>query len=89
MNKAGLIDAVQAKLGGTRADAERAVATVLDEIKKGLQNDGQVQLVGFGTFLVKQRAARTARNPRTGAPVSVPASRTVGFKVGKALKESV
>lgn len=89
MNKAELVDAVHAKLGGTRTDAEKALSTVLEEVTAGLQKDGSVALVGFGTFVVKHRAARTARNPRTGEPIQVPPSRTVGFRPGKALKQAV
>jgi len=89
MNKAELVDAVNAKLGGTRASAERAVNAVLDEVTSGLQKDGSVALVGFGTFVVKHRAARMARNPRTGETIHVAPSRTVGFKPGKALKTAV
>ncbi len=62
---------------------------VLGGISKGLKKDKSVQLIGFGTFLVKKRKARNARNPQTGAMIKVKASRTVGFKVGKKFKEMI
>jgi DNA-binding protein HU-beta len=91
MNKAQLIDEVQKALGAdcTRSYAERALNSVLECIGKGLQTDQSVQLTGFGTFQVKARAARTVRNPSTKQMMQVPASKTVGFKPGQALKDSV
>ena len=91
MNKADLIDAVQKHLGQecSKAHAERAVNSVLTSISGGLQDDQAVQLVGFGTFQVKDRAERTCRNPRTGETMLVPASKTVGFRAGRALKGAV
>jgi nucleoid DNA-binding protein len=91
MNKAELIDLVQKTLGTecSKAHAERAVNSVLESIGSGLKKDNMVQLVGFGTFSVKNRKPRTFRNPRTGEPVKVGASRTVGFKPGTALKSRV
>jgi nucleoid DNA-binding protein len=91
MNKADLIEAVQRNLGTecSKAHAERVVNSVLQSIETGLKTDQQVQLVGFGTFQVRNRKARTFRNPRTGEPVKAPASRTVGFRAGTQLKASV
>ncbi len=91
MNKAQLIDEVQKALGEdcTRSYAERALNSVLECISRGLQKEASVQLTGFGTFQVKNRAARTVRNPSTGQMMQVAASKTVGFKPGQALKESV
>ncbi len=91
MNKAELIAAVQKQIGEdcSKAHAERTVNAVLDGIKGGLKTDKVVQLVGFGTFAVKDRKARTGRNPQTGEQIQIKASRTVTFKVGANLKESV
>ncbi len=87
MNKAQLVEAVAAELAGSGADAQRAVAAVLDGIKKGLKEDGAVSLVNFGTFEVRMRKARTGRNPRTGETIQIKASKSVGFRAGKALKD--
>ena len=89
MNKQELIDAILAnKEAGieSKAAAGRALDAVLDGIAAGLKKDGNVQLIGFGTFAVKSRAARTGRNPQTGATIKIKASKTVGFKAGAALK---
>ena len=72
----------------TKAAAERAVNAFLGGIETGLKKDGVVQLIGFGTFAVKNRAARKGRNPSTGEEIKIKASRTVGFKAGQALKET-
>ncbi len=89
MNKAELIDAVAASTGLSKADATRAVESTLSTVSGALSRGDSVALVGFGTFSVKQRAARTGRNPKTGAAIQIPASKVPGFKAGKALKESV
>ena len=92
MNKQDLIEAVLAnKEAGieSKAAAARAIDAVLDGIAAGIKKDGNVQLIGFGTFSVKSRAARTGRNPQTGATIKIKASKTVGFKAGAALKELV
>lgn len=91
MNKAELITTVQTELGTdcSKAHAERTVNAVLDGIKRGLNKDKVVQLVGFGTFSVKTRKARTGRNPQTGEQIQIKASRTVGFKAGANLKEEI
>ncbi|MCQ2105395.1 MAG: HU family DNA-binding protein [Fibrobacter sp.] len=89
MNKQDLIEAILAnKEAGieSKAAAGRAVDAVLDGISAGIKKDGLVQLIGFGTFQVKERAARTGRNPQTGATIKIKASKTVSFKVGAALK---
>lgn len=90
MNKAQLIEAVLAnKEAGyeSKAQAERAVNSVITAIKAGIKADGTVQLIGFGTFNVKKRAARTGRNPQTGETIKIKASKSVSFKVGAELKE--
>jgi len=91
MNKADLIAEVQKQLGNecSRAHAERVVNSVLDSIGTGLKKDKAVQLVGFGTFAVKNRKARLGRNPATGAQIKIAASHTVGFKCGTGLKETL
>ena len=91
MNKAQLVDIVQRELGKeiSKAAAERALDAVLNSIKKGVANNGQVQLVGFGTFRVSKRAARAGRNPKTGEQIQIKASKTVRFSAGQGLKESL
>ncbi len=91
MNKSELIQCVQTSLGAdcSKAHAERTVNAVLDGIALGLQKDAVVQLVGFGTFAVKERKARKGRNPRTGEEIMIKASKSVGFKPGTGLKNSL
>ncbi len=89
MNKGELIDAVAAAANLSKADASRAVEAVLDSITGALKNGDQVSLIGFGTFGVKRREARTGRNPQTGAPIQIAASNVPGFKAGKGLKDAV
>jgi len=89
MNKADLVEAVFTKLGGTKKSAEEAVETVFDTITKALAKGDEVAVSGFGTFLSKKRQARTARNPRTGETVQVPAMQVPKFRAGKGLKEAV
>ncbi len=90
MNKAHLIDAVAFRMGGIpRAQAERAVNEIFSAVTEGLVTDGSVQIVGFGAWTVRNRAARMGRNPRTGEPVPIPAGRAVSFKAGKGLKDSL
>lgn len=88
MNKAQLVEAV-AKGMDSKAAAERAVNAVLDGVRAGLKKDGKVQLVGFGSFSVRKRKARTGRNPQTGEKIKIKASKTVGFTPGQALKTLV
>jgi nucleoid DNA-binding protein len=91
MNKADLVEEVQKQLGVecSKAHAERVVISVLTSITKGLKKDKEVQLVGFGTFAVKNRKARMGRNPQTNQPIQIKASRTVGFRAGTGLKEEI
>ena len=91
MNKAELIDAVQVALGkdATKRAAEDAVTAVLDSIANGVRSQGKVQIIGFGTFEVKNRAARMGRNPKTGEPMQIKASKSVGFKASASLKKSL
>ena len=84
MNKADLIDSVADSTDMSKAEAGRALDAVLDGISGALSNGDQVALVGFGTFLVRERAARMGRNPQTGASIQIAASKGVGFKPGKA-----
>ncbi len=89
MNKAELIDAVAESADLSKASATRALDGALDAILNALKGGNQVTLVGFGTFSVRARAARTGRNPRTGEPIQIKASNVPGFKAGKALKDAV
>ena len=89
MNKSHLIQYVARELQTSKLQAGRLVDTVLDGVKDGLKTDGSVTITGFGTFEVKDRKARMGRNPHTGAPIPIKAGKRVGFRVGKALKESV
>jgi DNA-binding protein HU-beta len=89
MNKAELIDAVTGKTGLQKADATRAVEAVFDSITATLKSGDAVALLGFGTFVVKARAARAGRNPRTNETIQIAASKVPGFKAGKALKDAV
>jgi len=89
MNKSELIEAVAEKTNLSKADAARAVDAVLESITEALKQGDSVALVGFGTFEVRERAARTGRNPRTGETIEIKASRAPAFKAGKALKDAV
>ena len=89
MNKAELIDAVSTQTGLQKAEATRAVDAVFDCISAALKSGDAVSLLGFGTFVVKARAARAGRNPRTGETIEIAASKVPGFKAGKALKDAV
>lgn len=89
MNKAELIDAVSGQAGLQKADATRAVDAVFDSIASALKSGDSVSLIGFGTFVVKARAARSGRNPRTGETIEIAASKVPGFKAGKGLKDAV
>ena len=87
MNKAELVEAVAKSLNGSsRAEAERAVTAVIDGIKTGIRKSKTVQLVGFGTFRVAERAARMGVNPKTGQKIKIKKSKTVKFAAGKELK---
>ena len=89
MNKSELIEAVAASADLPKAAAGRALDAVVDAITDALKKEDQVVLVGFGTFAVKDRAARTGRNPQTGEPIQIAAAKVPGFKAGKALKDAV
>ena len=89
MNKADLITKVHEELDVTKADAERAVETVIDSIVDSLKAGQEVSIAGLGIFSAKMRDARTARNPRTGEAIQVPAMRVPKFRAAKALKEAV
>ena len=89
MNKAELVDAVAEGADLSKAAAGRAVDSLLDAIGDALKNGDQVSIVGFGTFTVRDRAARTGRNPQTGQPIDIPAAKIPAFKAGKALKDAV
>ena len=89
MNKSELIDAIAASADLPKAAAGRALDAVVDSITDALKKDDSVSLVGFGTFSVKSRAARTGRNPQTGQPINIAAAKVPSFKAGKALKDAV
>lgn len=89
MNKQDIAEKVQGVLGTTKADAERAVECVIDTIVAALKKEEDVSIAGLGIFKTKMRAARAARNPRTGETVQVPAMRVPKFQAAKALKEAV
>ncbi len=89
MNKTELIAAVAEKAEISKKDAEKAVKAFTDVVSEELVNGGKIQLVGFGTFEVSERPARAGRNPRTGETMTIAATKTPKFKVGKALKDMV
>ncbi len=89
MNKSELIAAIAAKTGETKKDAEATLNAFVDVVTNALVKGDKVQLVGFGTFEVRKRAARKGRNPQTKEEIKIPASKAPVFKAGKALKELV
>ena len=89
MNRKELIDALSNKTGSTKADAERNIAALIDIISDTLTQGGNISLVGFGTFEVRERSARTGRNPKTGAELKIAASKVPSFKPGATLKVAV
>lgn len=89
MNKAELVSEVAERAGMTKKEAERAVSAVVEAIEAALTKGERVSLVGFGTFEVRERAARTGRNPRTGATLEISGSKVPAFKAGKALKDLI
>ncbi len=89
MNKAELIDAVAADADLSKAAAGRALDAAINAITKALKKKDTVTLVGFGTFSVRKRSARTGRNPKTGESIKIRASKVPGFKAGKALKDAL
>ncbi|PEP92129.1 HU family DNA-binding protein [Bacillus toyonensis] len=89
MNKTELIKEVAERASLTQKDATASVQAVLDQITQSLQKGESVQLIGFGTFEVRERSARTGRNPQTGEEMHIPGGKAPGFKAGKGLKEAV
>ena len=89
MNKSDLIEAVASSADVTKAVAARAVDGMLDAVTSALKNGEQVAVTGFGTFEVRERAARQGRNPQTGETIQIKASKVPAFKAGKALKDAV
>jgi DNA-binding protein HU-beta len=89
VNKNELIESVAERTGLAKSDAARAVEAVLGTLTEALKRGDAVALSGFGTFLSKERAARTGRNPRTGESIAIPASRVPAFKAGKGLKDAL
>ena len=89
MNKTELIAAVAERAELSKKDAEAAITAIIDAITEALRKDEKVQLVGFGSFEVKKRAARVGRNPKTKEPIEIPASTVPVFKAGKVLKDTV
>jgi DNA-binding protein HU-beta len=89
MNKGDIINAIADNAELSKADAGRALDALIEVVKKSLKKGDSVSLVGFGTFAVRKRAARTGRNPRTGATIKIKASKIPAFKAGKALKDAI
>lgn len=89
MNKQQLIDAVAQSTSMTKKDSASAVSAILDVITEALASGDDVKITGFGSFEIKTREARTGRNPKTGAPVEIPASKYVSFSAGSVLKDKV
>jgi DNA-binding protein HU-beta len=89
VNKQSIVEAVHEKLGGTKVSAEQAVETMIETIVSNLKKGEEVSIAGLGIYSVKTRAARTARNPRTGEMVQVKAMRVPKFRAAKALKDAV
>lgn len=89
MNKTELVDAIAADCDISKASAQRALDSMIENIVKSVTNGDSVQLVGFGSFAAGKRAARTGRNPRTGEEIKIAAAKTVKFSAGKAFKDAV
>ncbi|MFD3388968.1 HU family DNA-binding protein [Ligilactobacillus salivarius] len=89
MNKTELVEAVAEKMGTTKKEAEAAVSAFTETVKEALAEGKKVQLVGFGNFEVRERAARKGRNPQTGEEIDIPATKVPAFKPGKGFKEVV
>ena len=89
MNKAEFVAAVADAADVSKVDAAKAVEAIIEVVKKALKKGDQISLVGFGTFIVRKRAARTGRNPRTGQQIKIKASKNPSFKAGKALKDAI
>jgi DNA-binding protein HU-beta len=92
MNKSEMVDALAEQAGMTKADAGRAIDAIFGTggiIVQGLNGGHKIQITGFGTFEVRERAARTGRNPQTGATITISASKTPSFRAGKGLKDAM
>lgn len=89
MNKTEIIASIAEKAEITKKDAEKVLVAFVDTVTDELKNGGKVQLVGFGTFEVTERAARTGRNPKDGSTIQIPASKAPKFKAGRSLKDAV
>ena len=89
MNKSSLTDYIAQETGSSKAFAETCVNAMMEGIRRGLKKDKAVQLVGFGTFNVRHRKARSGRNPQTGETIRIKASKTVGFRPSKSLRETM
>jgi len=89
MNKSELVSAIAEKSGLAKTDAEKALNACTESIKEALSQGESIQLIGFGTFSIGERSARTGRNPQTGKEIQIAAKKVVKFKVGKALDEAV
>ena len=89
MNRGEFVAAISEHSGLTKADSDRALEAVFKVVKKTLKSGDSISLVGFGTFVVRKRAARNGRNPRTGATIKIKASKVPAFKAGKALKDAL
>lgn len=89
MNKANLVEKIHSHLGGTKVQAEEVVDMVFNTVTEAMKSGDEVSIAGFGIFSAKQRAARTARNPKTGESIQVPAMKVPKFRAAKALKDAV
>lgn len=89
MTKADLVDKIAEQSGLTKAAGEKALNAFLDSVKEVLLSEGRLNLTGFGTFAVESRQARKGRNPRTGAAITIPASKVVKFRPGRKLKDTI
>jgi DNA-binding protein HU-beta len=89
MNKGDLVDAMAQDAGISKAQAQAALDSIVDNIKRSLRAGRKVSLVGFGTFASSRRSARTGRNPQTGSPIRIPAKNVAKFSAGKALKDAI
>lgn len=89
MNKGQLVDSIAGQSGLTKADSEKALNAAIDAVKEALSKGESVQLIGFGTFSVSERSARTGRNPQTGQEIKIAAKKVAKFKPGKALSDAV
>ena len=89
MNRSELISSIADKSGLTKKDSEKALVAFIESVEEQLQKGEKVQLIGFGTFEISERAARTGKNPQTGKEIKIPASKVPQFKAGKALKDAI